>query len=84
MYVNLEASNWRLGDPNQKRWVIEKETRLVCFGNPGYVDQWNYWDSYETREEAESALEKLNSRRDPTKRERYQITDRGNIRWVQK
>lgn len=82
--MNRMTSGWPFGAINQENWILEKEERLTCFGYPGYIDQWQYWSSYKTREEAEQALAKLNSRRDPTKRERYQIRDRREDLWVLK
>lgn len=83
MYTDLNRG-WNLGPLKAKPWVIEKQRRLTCFGNPGYIDQWDYWHSYDTREEAEKALKLINMTRDPTKNERYQITDNRQTQWVMK
>ena len=83
MYEQL-TNGWSQGSFKSKPWAIEKERKLVCFGSPGFVMQWDHWDSYDTRAEAEEALKCLNSRRDPTSRERYQIVDNRNIKWVMK
>lgn len=75
---------WYWESRKSKPWVIEKERKLICFGNPGYIIQWDSIGSYETKEEAEKALDKLNSMRDPTKRERYQISDNRGLTWTVK
>lgn len=80
----VDNRGWNIGPAATKRWVIEKETKLICFGYPGYVKQWKFWESYDTREEAEDALKKLYLRRDPTSLERYQITDAGKSHWFMK
>ena len=84
MYEDRMTSGWPFGSLKSKPWRIEKERRLTCFGSPGYVMQWDHWDSYDTRAEAEEALKRLNSRRDPTSRERYQIVENRDTQWVLK
>lgn len=84
MYEDRMTTGWQHNFQKEKPWSIEKERKLVCFGNPGYVMQWDRIASYDTRAEAEAELAKFNSRRDPTNRERYQLVDNRNNQWIVK
>jgi len=74
---------WSFDSANQqrKRWIVQREERRICFGVPGYVDEWTDYMSFETKEEADKEIMRLQSFIDPLSRTRYQIVDRANERW---
>lgn len=43
-----------------KTYGIERKERRICFGNPGYVDDWIYAGSFDTEEERDKELNRLN------------------------
>lgn len=42
-----------------KTYGIERKERRICFGNPGYVDDWVYAGSFDTEEERDAELKRL-------------------------
>jgi hypothetical protein len=49
-------------DRQKIRYLIEREKRVICFGSPGSITQWDYWASYDTPEERDKALADLRKR----------------------
>lgn len=45
------------GDPIE--YLIEREKRTICFGNPGSITSWEYWSKYDTVEKRDEALARL-------------------------
>ena len=43
----------------QNKWVIEKAEKVLCYGYPGYIIQWNLYQSFKTKEERDKELSKL-------------------------
>lgn len=84
MIYESSYRGWNLGPVKSKPWAIEKERRLTCFGSPGYVMQWDHLESYDTREEAEKALQRLNLARDPLSSVRYQLVNNRDNTWIKK
>jgi hypothetical protein len=41
------------------RYLIEREKRVICFGNPGSITKWEYWAKYDTEEARDAALKRL-------------------------
>lgn len=68
----------------KKPWIIEKQVRRICFGFPGYIDEWIHYSSHDTEEYAKEELKKLQNFADPLAHERYQITDNRNVTWTWK
>lgn len=42
-----------------KEYLIERERRIICFGNPGSITRWDYWAKYDTAEERDGALQRI-------------------------
>lgn len=45
------------GDPIE--YLIERERRIICFGNPGSIKRWDFWSKYDTVEERDVAFARL-------------------------
>lgn len=45
------------GDPIEYR--IERERRVICFGNPGSYTQWDFWASFDSAEKRDAELARL-------------------------
>ena len=83
---NYNTRIWSFDNGNQqrKRWTVQREERRTCFGVPGYIDEWTDHMSFETKEEAEKEIMRLQAFVDPLSRRRYKIVDRSMERWVSK
>lgn len=44
---------------NEMEYLIERERRIICFGNPGSITQWEVWDKYTVKKERDKALQRL-------------------------
>lgn len=42
-----------------KTYGIERKERRICFGNPGYIDEWVFVGSFDTEEERDAELKRL-------------------------
>lgn len=40
-------------------YLIERQRRVVCFGNPGYVLEWDLWRSFDTAKQRDEEFDKL-------------------------
>ena len=43
----------------ETEYLIEKQEKQICFGDPGYVMQWRFWSSHKTASERDQELERL-------------------------
>lgn len=47
---------------DKDEFIIERAKRIVCFGNPGSIAEWNTWGvPYATAAERDEALKKLSA-----------------------
>lgn len=81
MQKDHQTSFYIHNERDKKPWSIQKERRRICFGIPGYIDEWTSWGDYDTREEAEKELAKIH-RIDPFSK--YQIVDNRYTQWILK
>lgn len=45
---------------NKDEFIIERARKQICFGNPGYIVEWDQWGiSYDTAAERDAAINKL-------------------------
>lgn len=56
-----------------KTYGIERQERRICFGNPGYIDEWVYAGSFDTEEERDAELKRLQQYSDLSMLERNGI-----------
>lgn len=50
---------WEYREP--RKHIVEVMERRTCFGNPGYIDEWVIWDSYNELFDASIAMKRLES-----------------------
>ena len=75
----IETNFWSSQKP--KPYIIEKKVRRICFGFPGYIDEWVYYGGYETKEERDLDLKRFENFADPSAYEEYRKVD-NRIEWV--
>ena len=53
--------NWTKSDTKKptKRYIIEVEKKIICFGTPGTIYRWEYYMGFDTAEERDAQYEWL-------------------------
>ncbi len=44
---------------NKMEYLIERAEKQVCFGNPGYIQNWRFWASFDTAAKRDEELKRL-------------------------
>lgn len=52
---------WSGAQQDNKKWVLQKSVRRICFGSPGHIDEWVDYDRFETEIEAEEEKKRLDA-----------------------
>lgn len=61
-WMNPDMGSFTVSSPvyeNKTEYFIERCRRQICYGNPGYIDEWATWSVYDTAKERDEELKKL-------------------------
>jgi hypothetical protein len=59
-WMNPKPMTWETPKVDDKdEFLIERARKVVCFGNPGYIIEWDFWSKHDTKAERDAALVKL-------------------------
>lgn len=56
----VSSEVWELTIPEDKtNYLIERQVKVICFGNRDFITRWEFWSSFDTKRERNLEFKRL-------------------------